>query len=170
MNKIKKFCLLTTAICGLAALASFNTACSNLTNWVEDHPTEVNLAKAGLLTGLNAFLANNPDYAVHGPALKGAINFALSPDHTPDEAAALLDAQTLEVFDDPDVRASLLAAWQAELDKRTTLPEGLPAAGPAVDYARELSNALGNSTAQILPADPIVTTPRQKPGKSVAHS
>lgn len=139
--------LLTALFIGAFALPSLFlfTGCSTVSDWAEDNPTQANLAKAGLLTGLNFFLENNPDYSVHEASLRGAIQFALAEAATAEEAAALLDSQTLEVLDDPDVRAALLAAWQAELDKRTTTPEGVPASGPAVDYARDLSNALGNS-------------------------
>jgi hypothetical protein len=128
-------CLLLPAIC-------FTTACSTVSDWAEDHPAEANLAKAGLLTGLNYFLANNPDYSAYEAPLRGAIQFALSEAQSAEEAAALLDSQSLAILDDPDVRASLLAAWQAQLDRSTLTPEGAPAAGPQHDYARTLANSL----------------------------
>lgn len=131
-----------TAFCLLLALLCFGTACSTVSEWAEDNPTEANLAKAGLLTGLNFFLANNPDYSQYEVPLRGAIQFALSEAQNAEEAAALLDSQSFAILEDPDVRAALLAAWQAQLDRSTLTPEGVPASGPAVDYARRLRNAL----------------------------
>ena len=136
------FLLAAVSLLGLSAF----TGCESFDNFKQEYPVTSNLAKSGLFIGLNALAGENETIFQNRDALALAINTAFAESRSPDDAASILDAQTSEILEDADVRASLIAAWQAQLDQLATTPEGTPAAGPQHTYCSQLSAALGDGT------------------------
>lgn len=131
-------------ICILSILGLWAfVGCETFDSFKEEYPVASNLAKGGLFIGLNALAAQNEIIYANRDALAAAINTAFAQSRSPEDAAAILDAQTLEILQDNDVRASLLAAWQAQLRDLAATPEGSPAAGPEHAYCRDLAAAIG---------------------------
>ena len=141
--------ILLTALLGGALLLpslTITTGCSTVREYAAENPVAANIARAGLYIGLNAMSLQNPLIAANAGALRGVIDLALSEAASPDDAAAILEAQSLEILGDPAVRDALIAAWQAELAKQATQADGTPAAGPEHAYAKALADALAQAT------------------------